>query len=89
QTTTVNIAAGQQLLMTLSGGNDAQGLSPVPGFTGYVIARCNFQYAHGYAFISDLGANKFAQGYIALIIGKEQILNNSRYSGLPMEALNQ
>lgn len=89
QTTTVNIAAGQQLLMTLSGGNSAQGLSAVPNFTGYVIARCNFQYAHGYAFISDLGANKFAQGYIALIIGQEPITNNSRYSSLPMEALNQ
>lgn len=89
QTTTVNIAAGQQLLMTLSGGNAAQGLSAVPGFTGYVIARCNFQYAHGYAFISDLGVNKYAQGYIALVLGNEQIMNNKRYSSLPIEALNQ
>lgn len=89
QTTTVNIAAGQQLLMTLSGGNAAQGLSALPNFTGYVIARCNFQYAHGYAFISDVGANKFAQGYIALVISKHAISNSKRYSSLPMEALNQ
>jgi hypothetical protein len=89
QTTTVNIAGGQQLLMTLSGGNSAQGLSAVPNFTGYVIARCNFQYAHGYAFISDLGANKFAQGYIALVISQKPISNSKRYSSLPMEALNQ
>ena len=89
QTTTVDIPAGQQLLMTLNGGNGAQGLSPVPGFTGYVIARCNFQYAHGYAFISDLGANKFAQGYIALVISQVQVSNSKRYSSLPMEALNQ
>ena len=89
QTTTVDIPAGRQLLMTLNGGNGAQGLSPVPDFTGYVIARCNFQYAHGYAFISDLGANKFAQGYIALVISQVQVSNSKRYSSLPMEALNQ
>lgn len=89
QTTSVDIAAGQQLLMTLSGGNAAQGLSAVPGFTGYVIARCNFQYAHGYAFISDLGVNKYAQGYIALVISQEPVINSKRYSSLPMEALNQ
>lgn len=67
--TSASIPAGGQLLMTLSNGNSAQNLSPVTGFTGYVIARCNFQYAHGYAFISDLGANRFAQGYIALVMG--------------------
>jgi hypothetical protein len=27
-----------------------------PGFNGYVIAVCNFEYAHGFAFVSDLGA---------------------------------
>jgi len=89
QTTSVSIAAGQQMLMTLSGGNPAQGLSAVPGFTGYVIAVCNFQYAHGYAFISDLGANKFAQGYIALILGDHSISNTSRYGPSPSEMLNQ
>jgi hypothetical protein len=44
------------------------GVSPQVGFQGYMIARCNFQYAHGYAFISDLGAQRLAQGYIALIL---------------------
>lgn len=89
QTTSVNIAAGQQMLMTLSGGNAAQGLSAVPGFTGYVIAVCNFQYAHGYAFISDLGVNRFAQGYVALILGDHWISNTARYGPSPAEALNQ
>jgi len=28
------------------------------GFQGYIIAQCNFQLAHGFAFISDLGAQK-------------------------------
>jgi len=39
-----------------------------PGFNGYVIAVCNFQYAHGFAFVSDLGARNLAMGYLALVI---------------------
>jgi hypothetical protein len=39
-----------------------------PGFNGYMIAVCNFQYAHGFAFVSDLGAQKLAMGYLALVI---------------------
>jgi hypothetical protein len=42
--------------------------SIAPNFQGYVIAVCQFQLAHGYAFISDLGAQKLAHGYLALII---------------------
>jgi len=40
----------------------------VPGFSGYMIAVCNFQFAHGFAFISDLGARNLAMGYLALVI---------------------
>jgi hypothetical protein len=40
----------------------------VPGFNGYMIAVCNFQYAHGFAFVSDVGARNLAMGYLALII---------------------
>jgi hypothetical protein len=39
-----------------------------PGFQGYIIAVCNFQYAHGFAFISDVGTRNLAMGYLALII---------------------
>ena len=38
------------------------------GFQGYVIATCRFQLAHGFAFISDLGARNLAMGYLALVI---------------------
>jgi len=38
------------------------------GFQGYVIAVCNFQLAHGFAFISDIGARNLAMGYLALVI---------------------
>jgi hypothetical protein len=38
-----------------------------PGFSGYMIANCNFQFAHGFAFVSDVGARNLAMGYLALI----------------------
>jgi hypothetical protein len=41
-----------------------------PGFTGYLIAICNFQYAHGFAFVADWGNPNYssAMGYLALIL---------------------
>ena len=33
-----------------------------------MIASCNFQMAHGFAFISDLGASRVAEGYLALVM---------------------
>ena len=46
--------------------NTAQGL--VPNFQGYMFAVCNFQYAHGFAFVSDVGARNLAMGYLAVVI---------------------
>jgi hypothetical protein len=40
-----------------------------PGFQGYVIAVCNFQYAHGYAAVSDLGIRNLWSSYLALELG--------------------
>jgi len=64
------IPAGQTIVWTLSAGGGAPfGTIPAtPGFQGYIIAQCAFRYAHGYAFISDLGATQLAQGYLALIL---------------------
>jgi len=39
-----------------------------PGFQGYTFALCNFQYAHGFAFIADAGARNLAMGYLALVV---------------------
>jgi len=66
--TSQSIGAGQQLVMSLSAGGNL-GAGPVAGFQGYIIAQCNFLYAHGYAFISDVGAQRLAQGYLALVLG--------------------
>jgi hypothetical protein len=63
--TTKSITGGEYFVWSLSSGGDS---TAVAGFQGYAIARCDFQYAHGYAFISDLGAQKLAQGYLALIL---------------------
>jgi hypothetical protein len=44
-----------------------------PGFTGYMFALCSFQYAHGFAFISDIGARNLAMGYLALVINSGDV----------------
>ncbi len=47
--------------------------SVAPGFQGYMIAVCNFQYAHGYAFLSNgfsgIGNGGLSEGYVALEVG--------------------
>jgi hypothetical protein len=49
----------------------------VPGFQGYMIAVCNFQFAHGFAFISDVGARNLAMGYLAVVIADPASQSNS------------
>jgi large repetitive protein len=44
-----------------------------PGFTGYMMALCNFQFAHGFAFISDIGARNLAMGYLALVVNNGSV----------------
>jgi hypothetical protein len=58
--TTPNVATGTVYANTAS--------TIAPGFQGYMIAICNFQYAHGFAFVSDVGARNLAMGYLALVI---------------------
>jgi hypothetical protein len=66
--TSTSIPAGGQLLFTLSGASNNTGVTGNAGFQGYIIARCFFQYAHGFAFISDLGSTRLAEGYLALVM---------------------
>ncbi|HEU0123611.1 MAG TPA: hypothetical protein VFQ91_23975 [Bryobacteraceae bacterium] len=51
---------GEQWTFTMSGTR--------PNFQGYMMVSCDFQFAHGYAFISDFGSKNLAQGYQALVI---------------------
>jgi hypothetical protein len=70
--TTPTVPAGQHAVWTLSSGGTIQTaggtIAAAPGFQGYIIAVCNFQYGHGYAFISDIGSGRLAQGYLALVM---------------------
>jgi len=43
-------------------------LNAVGAFQGYVIADCQFQYAHGFSFVTKVGATDIAMGYLALVI---------------------
>jgi len=61
------IPSGRTLTATLSSGGN-YGVAATPGFQGYVIAQCNFQYGHGFAYISDVGANRIAEAYLALVM---------------------
>jgi hypothetical protein len=65
QTTTSAVPAGSELIFTISNGGN-YGIVATPGFEGYMIAVANFQYCHGFAFISDSGAQKLAEGYLAI-----------------------
>jgi hypothetical protein len=38
----------------------------LPNFQGYVIAVCNFYYAHGYAALTDVGLRNLWSSYLAL-----------------------
>lgn len=55
-----------------------------PGFQGYAIAQCAFQFAHGFAFITDGfgGPGKgLSQGYLALIINDTNQIKRSAGTG--------
>jgi hypothetical protein len=51
--------------------------SSAPGFTGYMFALCNFQFAHGFAFISDIGARNLAMGYLALVVNNGSVARSN------------
>jgi hypothetical protein len=59
------VPAGQELIFNLSSGGGF-GVPATPGFSGYIISVANFQYCHAFAFISDVGAQKLAEGYLAI-----------------------
>lgn len=62
------------------------------GFTGYAIAVCNFQYAHGFAFVADWTSTiqSSAMGYLALVLpGTTTRGLVSPVAGLNAESLTQ
>ncbi len=65
--TTPTVASGDTYTMVMSDpANPA-----FNGWAGYIIAVCNFQYGHGFAYINDnfgVAAPATAEGYVALVI---------------------
>jgi len=59
-------------------------------WTGYMIALCNFQYAHGYASVTDVGVRNIMASYLALVINTEGSAARSTNGSLFVtpEALN-
>ena len=50
----------------------------VTSFHGYVIAKAQFQFCHGYAFLSDTTFAQIAQGYLANVIPDPAIKGSPR-----------
>jgi hypothetical protein len=78
--TTDTIPAGMSLKASLAlGGN--YNMPAAKEFEGYIIARCNFQYAHGFAFIYDATPPSIdnAMGYLALVLDgdKDSLVSGS------------
>jgi hypothetical protein len=62
-TTTASVSSGSYYANLVS--------SVAAGFQGYMIAVCNFQYGHGFAFISDgygQPGRGLSQGYLASVV---------------------
>jgi len=55
--------------------------SVLTNFQGYVIAVCNFQYAHGYAAVTDLGLRNLWSSYLALELNNAPLGAGSRGTG--------
>jgi len=69
-TTTSSIASGSVYANLVS--------SAAAGFQGYMIAVCNFQFGHGFAFISDgygQPGRGLSQGYLASVIPTPGVQN--------------
>jgi hypothetical protein len=56
-------------------------------FSGYMIAVCNFQLAHGVAIVQDIGAQRILSAYLALVVTTGTGARNS-YTNTSPEALN-
>jgi len=78
--TTPSVPAGGHFVMSVALGGGvfayngaftacASGNCVAPLFEGYIFAICEFQFAHGFAYVNDNGPSKLgAMGYLALVV---------------------
>jgi hypothetical protein len=64
---TTAVPTGSILAFSLQNGG-TNGVTGVGFFTGYMVVQCRFQFAHGFANISDPGLKAWASGYLALVM---------------------
>jgi hypothetical protein len=81
-TTSAQVVAGQVFADTLTNiFGLTSGTTPIT-MSGYVIARCEFQYAHGYAYLVNPGG--LPQSYLALIIPDRNVLDPQTGTARPI-----
>jgi hypothetical protein len=70
-TTAADITSGRSFVDLVSG------ILPtgVTSFSGYIFAKADFQFCHGFAFIADSGFGNIAHGYIANLVPDPAIKN--------------
>jgi len=88
--TTPSVPAGGHFVMSVALGGGvfayngaftacSSGNCVAPLFEGYIFALCDFQFAHGFAYVNDNGPSKLgAMGYLALIVPDRGIEDGAR-----------
>lgn len=77
QRTNAAVAAGDTLAFTLSGGGN-YGIAATPGFQGYIIAQAEFQYCHGFGYLSGAGQPYSGEGYLGIILDAPGLLRTGQ-----------
>ena len=79
--TSAAVTAGDELVFTLGlGGNLGLTSAPAAGFQGYMFAVCNFQYGHGFAFVTN--GSSISSGYLALVVPSSDRTTGGGETGL-------
>jgi hypothetical protein len=73
------VNAGDTLAFTLAGGG-THGITATPGFQGYIIAQAQFQYCHGFAYLSAFGQPYSGEGYLGIVLDLP-LLNRTGQAG--------
>jgi len=74
--TTPAITPGKQYAFVVSDPANT-GTAQYPGFQGYLFAVCNFQFAHGFAFVEDGSPAGNAMGYLALVVDNRSAIQRA------------
>jgi len=83
------VPAGSIMAFSLQNGG-SNGVTGVGFFTGYMVVQCRFQFAHGFANISDPGLKAWASGYMALVMDQGATINRaSNVNGSPSTTIRE